>query len=97
MSGIGGLMLFYGEEIPGTWHGERFVATSYGWKKMTALIKGKDCGLSYKGCCHYATELHHPGGRGMNGSKRDDRKVIPVDRHCHDIEEEKRRAHKSQD
>lgn len=28
-------------------------------------------------------ELHHVGGRGMAGSKRDDRKVIGLCRSCH--------------
>lgn len=93
MSGISGYWQFRGWNIPGTWFdgGARWVATAYGWRKMNSLVKGDMCELT-GGCWRRVDDLHHPGGRGIGGGKRDDRTVIPCCRPCHAMAEEKRRT-----
>ena len=65
-----------GTEIPGHWYErpQRFVATEYGWKKLTEWANGKmePCARVTKWSnWHFGSEFHHKHGRG--GGKRDDR------------------------
>ena len=94
MSGKKTWINFRGWSIPGMEYSEptRFVASAWGWKKMTALAREGPCELRIaKNCAGMAWDLHHMEGRGLGGGKRDDRKVIPGCRPCHEVEEEKRR------
>lgn len=99
MSGQSGHWNYRVVSIPGVWYREpeRFVATLAGWLKMTRARYGDTCELNLsKACEHYGAELHHTGehGRGMNGSKRDDRETAWTCRPCHEIAEEQRRSAK---
>src|SRR5438270_6610828 len=78
-----------GTEIPGRWYQnpERFVATEYGWRKLTEWARGnmQQCARFEETRLHYERppkvrtvryfhlghEFHHKHGRG--GGKRDDR------------------------
>jgi hypothetical protein len=65
-----------GTEIPGHWHErpQRFVATEYGWRKLTSWAQ-----QNLAACArwvtmhgfHFGCEFHHKYGRGAG--KRDDR------------------------
>ena len=103
MSGIKGECVIRGVAVPGTWYSvsgtRRFVASKYGWNKLreVSIALGISCELQLSEGCKYRArvmdEYHHTGphGRGMNGSKRDDRAVVPACRACHQIAEERRR------
>lgn len=93
-----------GTEIPGHWYQnpERFVATEYGWRKLTEwaaqsiiwCIRPQD---GRPGIVHWGDEFHHKHGRG--GGKRDDRleslewlcrahhEKTPILRRKHNVEE----------
>jgi hypothetical protein len=64
-----------GTSIPGHWldRPERFVATPYGWKKLTmwAAVQLFSCDRGDRP--HLGCEFHHRHGRGFGGGKRDDR------------------------
>ena len=101
---VKGKWIFAGESIPGDWitdetkpDNKRFEASEHGYKKLRRLkcqIAYSCCTVMNDGCRVSAMlhkgELHHPGGRGLGGSKRDDRETVWTCRHCHEIEEKKR-------
>ena len=61
-----------GTEIPGCWRGGRFIASAYGWRKLTAWAANAVTWCEHpSGEIHRGTEWHHIYGRG--GGKRDDR------------------------
>lgn len=102
-----------GAKIPGEWiddaqspDGFRFIATPYGWKKLTewgarlARWCQPELNLSETWSAHLGNEWHHVYGRG--GGKRDDRLVVAdrinlrwLCRHHHDKTSIKRREPKA--
>jgi hypothetical protein len=74
-------------EIPGHWYKspERFVATEYGWRKLTAWAAQNIVWCqSGKVPRHFGGELHHQHGRGAG--KRNDQfpEIVWLCRYCHE-------------
>lgn len=83
--------------FPGHWleGGKRFVATDYGWRRITGegarTVRFCEASDHAEGCGRIGVEWHHRRGRG--GGKRDDRiefadgtrNMYWLSRACHDV------------